>query len=192
METRYFDCGFGRFGKLDASDIYPRRINAKEVLISQKGDEFIFPVADGTAKLPGKDHEFREPTLRRERTVRSEDFRGELQGELGESQPTESTDDAEARADFWSIQGDFIYRHHNEPRVQLHVPKEETFLIPLKYIDVTRSTYTDLDVMQEKRFDDYWNVDSNRSLSDFWKGFTQFILLKEKLPKAFFWGPGRD
>ena len=48
-----------------------------------------------------------------------------------ESQPTESTDDAEARADFWSIQGDFIYRHHHEPRVQLHVPKEETF--PISY-----------------------------------------------------------
>ena len=28
-------------------------------------------------------------------------------------------DDAEARADFWSIQGDFICRHHNEPRLQL-------------------------------------------------------------------------
>ena len=49
----------------------------------------------------------------------------------------------------WSIQGDFIYRHHNELRVQLYVPKEETFIIPLKYIDVTRSTHTDLDVMQE-------------------------------------------
>ena len=67
--------------------------------------------------------------------------------------------DAEARADFWSIQGDFIYRHHNEPRVQLYVPKEEAFSNPLKFIYVTRSTHTDLDVMQEKRVDD-WNVDS--------------------------------
>ena len=41
------------------------------------------------------------------------------------------------------------------------MPKEETFPIPLKYIDVTRSTHTDLDVMQEKRIDDYWNVDTN-------------------------------
>ena len=41
------------------------------------------------------------------------------------------------------------------------MPKEETFPVPLKYIDVTRSTYTDLDVMQEKLVDDYWNVDSN-------------------------------
>ena len=37
------------------------------------------------------------------------------------------------------VQGDFIYRHHIEPRVQLHVPKEEeTFPIPLQYNDVTR------------------------------------------------------
>ena len=55
-----------------------------------------------------------------------------------ESQPTDTSDDAEALTDFWSIQGDFICRHHNEPRVQLYVPKEETFPIPLKCIDVTR------------------------------------------------------
>ena len=171
--------------KLDASHVYPRRFNAKEILIRQKDDEFIIPFADGTAKLLWKDHEYREPTLRREQTVRNEDFSRELHGELGESQPTEPTDDAEACADFWSIQSDFIYRHHNEPRVQLHVPKEEIFPIPLKYIDGTRSTYTDLDVMQEKRVDDYWNVDSNRSLSDSWKGVTKFNLMKGKLPKGF-------
>ena len=44
--------------KFHASEIYHRRINAKEVLISQKGDEFIFPVADGTAKLSGRDYNF--------------------------------------------------------------------------------------------------------------------------------------
>ena len=46
----------------------------------------------------------------------------ELQGESGESQQTDTADDAEARADLWSIQGDFICRHHNEPRSQLYVP----------------------------------------------------------------------
>ena len=40
--------------KLDASEIYPRVINAKEVLISQKGEEFIFPVADGDQKIVRK------------------------------------------------------------------------------------------------------------------------------------------
>ena len=156
-------------GKMDASEIYLRRINAKEVLTTQKEDDFIFPFADGTAKLSGRDHEFREPTQKREPTASREDFSRELQGEPGDSQPTESTDDAEARAEFWSIQGDFIHRHHNEPRVQLYVPKEETFPIPLKHIDVTRSSQTDLDVLQEKRTDDFWNVDSNRHLSDSWK-----------------------
>ena len=108
-------------------------------------------MADGTEKMSGRDYEFSEPTIRREPTVRSENLSGELKGESGESQP---------------IQSDFICRHHNEPRVPLHVPKGETFTIPLKYIDVTRSTHTDLDVMQEKRVDDNRNVDSNRSLSD--------------------------
>ena len=96
------------------------------------GEEFIIPEADGTAKLSGRDCKFREPALRREQTVRSEYLSGGLQGEPGLSQPTESKDDAEVRADFWSIQGEFIYRHHNEPRVQLYVPKEETFPFPLK------------------------------------------------------------
>ena len=30
-----------------------------------------------------------------------------------------------SRPDFWSIQGEFIYRPHNEPRVQVCVPKKE-------------------------------------------------------------------
>ena len=137
---------------LDASDIYPRRIKLKEVSISQKDDEFTFPIADGTAKLSGRDYEFREPTPKRDQLVRSEDLSGEILGESGESQLAEPTDEAEARADFWSIQGDFIYRYHNEPRVQLYVPKEETFPIPLKYVDVTRFTHTDLDVFSNRRF----------------------------------------
>ena len=37
--------------------------------------------------------------------------------------------------------------------------KEESFPIPLKYIDVISSTHTGLDVAQEKRIDDNWNVD---------------------------------
>ena len=39
------------------------------------------------------------------------------------------------------------------------MPNEETFPIPVKDIDVTRTTHADLDVMQEKTIDDYCNVD---------------------------------
>ena len=122
---------------MDASEICPRRSNAKEVFDATKGGNIIFPVADGTAKLSGRDHEFREPTLNREQPLRS----GELQGEPEGFQPTETKDDGEAWKDFWSIPGDFIYLRHIEPRVRPHVPKEETFLVPLKHIDVTKATY---------------------------------------------------
>ena len=46
--------------------------------------------------------------------------------------------------------GEFTYRHHVEPRDKLYVPREESFLFPLKYIDVTRTTFTSLDVTLEK------------------------------------------
>ena len=73
---------------MEASEVDPQRINAKEVLTTQKGEEFIFPVADDTAKSSVSDCEFREPTPRREQTARSEDLSGELQGEPEEPQPT--------------------------------------------------------------------------------------------------------
>ena len=65
-------------------------------------------------------------------------------------------------------------------RVKLHVPREESIPIPLKHIDVTRTTDTSLDVMSEKHIEDYWNVDGERELSDAWTCFTRFILLNEK------------
>ena len=55
--------------------------------------------------------------MRREHTVRRENLSGESHGEREEFQPEATKDDAEARNDFWSIQGDFIYRHLIEPRV---------------------------------------------------------------------------
>ena len=69
------------------------------------------------------------------------------------------------------------------------MPKEESFPVPLKYIDVIRSTHTDLDVAQEKRIDDYWNVEGNRNLSDSWTGFASFTLLNEILREDIC-GPG--
>ena len=77
--------------------------------------------------------------------------------------------------------------HHVELRVKLHSPREESFPIPLKYIDVSRTTHTILDVKQEKRIDDYWNIDGSRDLSDPWTGFTQLTLLEEKAPDGYMW-----
>ena len=118
------------------------------------------------------------------------DFLGESERSL--PQPQDSFPDAgEAINDFWSMSGSFIYRHHVEPRVKLYSPREESFPIPLKYIDVTRTTHTNLDVKQEKRIDDYWNIDGSRDLSGPWKGFTQFTLLEEKALDGYMWSGGR-
>ena len=78
-----------------------------------------------------------------------------------------------------------------EPRVKLYSPREESFPIPLKNIDVSRTTRTNLDVMQELRIDDYWNIDGSKDLSDSWTGFTQFTLLEEKPPEGHVSSGGR-
>ena len=177
---------------MDASEIYSKRLNAKEVIFPKQG-EFILPIADGRIKPPGEDQELRTSTLVRHRPIQGEsniDFFGESEGSL--PQPHDSLPDAgEAINNFWSMSGNFIYRHHVEPRVKLYSPREESFLVPLKYIDVTRTTHTNLDVKQEKRIDDYWNIDGSRNLSDPWTGFTQFTLLEEKFPTDAC-GPGGD
>ena len=128
------------------------RLNAKEVIFPKQG-EFIFPIADGRIKTLGGDQDLRTSTLVRHRPIQGEsniDFLGESEGSL--LQPQDSIPDAgEAMNDFWSMSGNFIYRHHVEPRVKLYSPREESFPIPLKYIDVSRTTHTNLDVKQEKQ-----------------------------------------
>ena len=177
---------------MDASEIYSKRLNAKEVIFPPKG-EFTFPIADGRIKTPGEDQELRTSTLIRPRPSRGEghvDFLGESEGSF--PQPHDSLPVAgEAINDFWSMSGSFIYRHHVEPRVALYSPREESFPIPLKYIDVTRTTHTNFDVKLEKRIDDYWNIDGSRDLSDPWTGFTQFTLLDEKAPDGYTWSGER-
>ena len=157
---------------MDASKIYSKRLNAKEVIFLKQG-EFIFPIADGRIKTPGGDQKLRTSTLVRHRPIQREsniDFLGESEGSL--PQPQDSFPDAgEAINDFWSMSGNFIYGHHVEPRVKLCSPREESFPIPLKYIDVSRTTHT--------------------NLSDPWPGFTQFTLLEEKAPDGHMWSGGR-
>ena len=160
---------------MDASEIYSKRLNAKEVIFPKQG-EFVLPIADGRIKTPGGDQELRTSTLIRPRPIQGEghvDFLGESEGSLPQTHDS-FTDAGEAINDFWSMSGSFIYRHHVEPRVKLYSPREESFPIPLKYIDVSRTTHRNLDVKQEKRIDDYWNIDGSRELSDSRTGFTQF------------------
>ena len=59
-----------------------------------------------------------------------------------------------------------MYRHHVMPREHLYLPKESSFPILLKFIDVVRQTKTNLDTLEESSIDDLWNVDGVRILSE--------------------------
>ena len=64
--------------EMDASELYARRLNAKEVLTPQRSGIFIFHVEDGTFKVFG-----RTSTLTRDRPERGEEqeiLRGESEG----------------------------------------------------------------------------------------------------------------
>ena len=70
---------------MDASEIYSKRLNAKEVIFPKEDGKFIFPVADGRIKPLGGDQELRTSTLIRQRPIRGEsrlDFLGESEGSL--------------------------------------------------------------------------------------------------------------
>ena len=127
---------------MDASDIYSKRLNAKKVIFPKENG--FFSAADGRIKLSGGDQEWRTHTLIREQPIRGEghvEFLGESEGSLPPPQNS-FLDAAEAVNDFWSMPGNFIYRHHVENRVKLYSPREESFTIPLKYIDVIRAENT--------------------------------------------------
>ena len=96
---------------MDASEIYSKRLKAKEVIFPKQG-EFIFLIADGRIKTLGGDQDLRTSTLMRHRSIRGEshiDFLGESEGSL--PPPHDSFPDAgESINDFWSMSGNFIYR----------------------------------------------------------------------------------
>ena len=140
------------------------------------------------SKHLGGDQELRTSTLIRPRPIQGEghvDFLGESEGSL--PQPHDSLPDAgEAINDFWSMSGNLIYRHHVEPRVKLYSPREESFPIPLKCIDVSRTAHTNLDVKQEERIDDCWNVDGSRDLSAPWTGFHSVYSIGRKTSRRIY------
>ena len=116
-------------------------------------------------------------------TLGSEDLSGEFQSESEEPpiNKIKMTLKPEETSGRYKVTSFFVITMNLECISMCRKKKHSIFA--LKYVDVTRSTQTDLDVMQDKRIDDCWNVDANRSLPASWKGFTKFTLLKEKPPK---------
>ena len=96
------------------------------------GGKFMFPIADGTVKPSGGEQVLRTSTSIQDRPDRGE-AQGNLQRESDGSSSTPHRDsslhDGDTGNDIWSLSGNFIHRHHVEPRVKLYVPREESFPI---------------------------------------------------------------
>ena len=71
------------------------------------------------------------------------------------------------------------------------MPKERSFRIPLKYIDVVRRTNATSDVLLESRIDDNWNVEGDLMLTGTWTGFVQILRFNEKPPDGYTWSGKR-
>ena len=61
-----------------------------------------------------------------------------------------------------------IYLSPPFPENNLYVSKESSFPIPSKYTNIVRHTKTSLDILEESRVDDLWNIDGNKIISDSW------------------------
>ena len=154
---------------MDASEIYSERLNPKEVIFPKENGKFIFQSQMDESNLLEGDPEPRTSTwygnTQFEEKV-EEIFLDNQKGLFFHRLQTHFRMPVERLSDFWSMSGSFIYRHHVEPRVKQSSPREESFPVPLECIDVSRSTHTNLDVMQERRVDDCWKIDGPRDLSD--------------------------
>ena len=140
----------------------------------------IFPIADGTVKLSGRDQVLRTSTLigdspdRGRRTRKSSRrIRRSSSTPFQDSSP----DHGEARGPFEGTTFTVITlnRESNCTCREKHYSQ-----FHWNILDVTRATSTSLYVMLEKSIDDYWNVDGDRDLSDTWASFTRFTILDEK------------
>ena len=95
------------------------------------------------------------------------------------------TDDAEARADVWSIQVTssivitMNLEFNSTCRRKKHSLYHWSALVQQGPLMLIWSCY------KRRGIDDYWNVDSSKNLSDSRKGSTKFTLLKDKVPKGY-------
>ena len=92
-----------------ASEVHARRLSAKVVLMPESCDSFVFPVADGSAKMAARDQVSRTSSSMQYHLSQGEDHNDVLHGELdGYQPPDQQTDDIETRDGSWILSGDPI------------------------------------------------------------------------------------
>ena len=137
LGRRYSNYWGWRIWKFGVIEILFRKLNAKEVLVTQRVEEFVFLAADGSPKISGRNYKFQEPTMRRESVVRRENISGESQGDREEFQPEESTKWRRNQQGFFGLTQklgkNFTYRHHIEPRSSIARAEKKSYPIRLDF-----------------------------------------------------------
>ena len=189
------------------SDINIQRFNHKEVTPKLQGEEFKFPLAEGSLRQPGVNPRTDESSDPFESaggaSPSSDDDDDDGDTQWNELEPFDPEEDGQPKADpdlerpegarpqvdetatkdYWSFNGEVLTRHHVVPRSTLFVPTDPECPIPTRFLDICRRTYTDLGNAKENFIEDYWNVQAARVLSDNWMGKTVIpILLKPPKP----------
>ena len=189
------------------SDIYIKRFKAQEVNPTKIADNFRFPLAQGDLRQPGAQPRTRRSRsrgkpLQEDSSEESEGSQKEEESDTGtstensEGESKQDGDDSDTvpetgEPDTWTLTPDVLIRHHVNPRTKLYVPEDRDCPVPVKYLDITRRTETDLDSAAEKSIQDYWYDSPSKSLSSPWTGRTVFDLLRPKPPDGFKWVEGR-
>ena len=182
-----YDSRFGRLEIWKHQNFILGRIIAKEILIRQKGDEFI-----GTGKLSGRGL----------RIPRTHSKAGKCRKEVNISEQDFMANGRVSTCTTWTwrwspcrflVDSRWLHQSPSQWTSSSTLCAEwrnipystEVFLI------LTSTTHTDLDVKQETRVDDVWNVDLN-SVSHSWKRFHKInIVARKNLPRDIC-GPVRD
>ena len=124
--------------------------------------------------------------------MRRESLSGDLHGEAEESQPTESRDDEEIPEDSWSIQGNFIYRHHIEPRIQLYVPERR--ITPYSTENTLMSSGQLIRFGRSTRKMNWWLLECRRKQKSvrFVDGFQKiYVIERNSSEKGYMWSRRR-
>ena len=117
---------------MDASEIYSKRLNAKEVIFPKENGIFSNRRwRNQTSWRRSRPENIHLDTASTNSRKRSRRFSLRIR-RVSSTTSRLIPDAGEAINDFWSMSGNFIYRHHVEPRVKLYSPREESSPVPLK------------------------------------------------------------
>lgn len=163
-------------------EIYFKRFKAGEIY-SHEGKPitsditYRFPLDTGTLSQPTTDaktlRERKQKLL--EKQQRQQQLEKEQQDKAKrEEQLTEQQKQKDVLEDYWTINDCCLIRHHVTPRKHFFVPNPNNCPLPLKYLDITRRTETNLDLKAEQNIYDFWTTGDKWPLSDWWEGKNRF------------------